>query len=389
MSKQEADAAAPAGADSTATPAAPARAAQAAAQPPAQAPAQAAGAPPAARISASRSLADWLLRHRVSLAFTSYQSGRLYLVGVNQEGRISFHERYLARAMGLWAEPQRLLVSTLFQLWRFENVLLPHERTNEGADRHYIPRLAHTTGDVDAHEIGVMADGRIVFVNTLYSCLALLSPVHSFRPYWKPPFISRLAAEDRCHLNGLAMKDGAPSHVTAVCRSDVVNGWRDRRAEGGCLIDVTSNAIVTEGLSMPHSPRWHDGKLWLLNSGTGHLGTVDLATGAFNPVAFCPGFLRGLAFHNNHAIVALSKPRDGTFSGLALDGELARRDADPWCGIQIIDLSSGDIVQWIRLEGPVTEMFAVSVLPGVRHPTATGFMNSDINTAITIDPGPA
>jgi uncharacterized protein (TIGR03032 family) len=345
------------------------------------------GLPPV-QISCSRGLADWLLRNHVSLAFTSYQSGRLYLVGVTAEGRISFHERYLARAMGLWADPQRLLVSTLFQIWRFENVLAPHERTNEGADRHFVPRVAHTTGDIDVHEIGVMSDGRIVFVNTLYSCLALLSPVHSFRPLWLPPFISRLAAEDRCHLNGLAMRDGAPAFVTAVCRSDVVNGWRDRRAEGGCLIEVATNRIVTEGLSMPHSPRWHQGRLWLLNSGTGHLGTVDLETGAFEPQVFCPGFLRGLAFHNNFAIVGLSKPRDGSFSGLKLDGELARRDADAWCGVQVIDLNSGDIVQWIRLDGGVSEMFDISVLPGVRHATATGFLTADINTMITID-GPA
>ena len=186
-----------------------------------------------------------------------------------------------------------------------------------------------------------MADGRIVFVNTLFSCLAMLSPTHSFRVHWKPPFISKLAAEDRCHLNGMAMKDGAPAYVTATSRSDVVNGWRNRSAEGGCIIDVKSNAIVTEKLSMPHSPRWHQGRLWVLNSGTGYLGTVDLDSGAFAPRAFCPGFLRGLALHNGHAIVGLSLPRDGSFSGLALDAELKRRDADPWCGVQIVNLALG------------------------------------------------
>ena len=279
-------------------------------------------------------MADWLLRHNVSLAFTSYQSGRLYLVGVDEHRRVSFHERFLARAMGLWADPQRLVVATLFQVWRFENVLGPGYNS-PGADRHYVPRVAHTTGDIDIHDIGVMADGRIVFVNTLYSCLATLSPTHSFRPFWKPPFISKLAAEDRCHLNGLAMRDGAPAFVTATSKSDVVNGWRDRRAEGGCIIDVTSNAIITEKLSMPHSPRWFDGKLWVLNSGTGHLGTVDVTSGAFAPHVFCPGFLRGLAFHNGHAFVGLSLPRDGSSRGWrsmgsskARRGALVRRPGD-------------------------------------------------------------
>jgi uncharacterized protein (TIGR03032 family) len=339
---------------------------------------------PPVNISCTRGMADWLLRNNVSLAFTSYQSGRLYLVGVDEQRRVSFHERFLARAMGLWADPQRLVVSTLFQVWRFENVLGPGVTAN-GADRHYVPRVAHTTGDLDMHDISVMGDGRIVFVNSLFSCLATLSAAHSFRPYWKPPFISKLAAEDRCHLNGLAMKDGMPAYVTATSRSDSVNGWRDRRAEGGCLVDVATNAIVTEKLSMPHSPRWFNGGLWVLNSGTGYIGTVDLQSGAFEPRAFCPGFLRGLAFHNGHAIVGLSLPRDGTFSGLALDAELKKRDADPWCGVQVINLASGDIVEWIRLEGAVTELFDVAVIPGVRRPTATGFLNDEIHKLYTIE----
>ncbi len=337
-----------------------------------------------ARITCSRGFSDWLLRHNVSLAFTSYQSGRLYLVGVDANGAVSFHERFLARAMGLWSDSQRLLVSTIFQLWRFENVLRPGESIN-GADKHYVPRVAHTTGDIDVHEIGVMADGRIVFVNTAHSCLATLSQTHSFKPYWVPPFISKLAPEDRCHLNGLGMRDGVPAYVTTVSRSDVVNGWRERRAEGGCIIDIRDNRVVTEKLSMPHSPRWVDGRLWVLNSGSGYIGTVDDATGAFEPRAFLPGFMRGCSFHNGFAIVGLSMPRNGTFQGLQLDAELKKRDADPWCGVQILETRTGDVVQWIRLEGPVSELFDVTVIPGVRKPTATGFLTDDIHSMITIE----
>jgi uncharacterized protein (TIGR03032 family) len=224
-------------------------------------PAEAAGEPRPVNISCTRGLADWLLRNNVSLAFTSYQTGRLHLVGVDDQKRVAFQERFLARAMGLWADQQRMLVAAIFQVWRFENVL-PVPGTGNGPDRHYVPRVAHTTGDLDIHEMSVMGDGRIVIVNTLFSCLATLSPTHSFRVLWKPPFISKLAAEDRCHLNGLAMRDGAPAYVTATSRSDVAGGWRDRRAEGGCVIDVASNAIITDKLSMPHSPRWVDGRLY-------------------------------------------------------------------------------------------------------------------------------
>ena len=240
-------------------------------------------------ITCTRGFPDWLLRNNVSLAFTSYQTGRLYLVGVDSAGQTCFPRALPRPRHGPMGRPAARSSSRRCSKSGASRTCFPASTTAPDPDRHYVPRVAHTTGDLDIHDIGVMADGRIVFVNSLFSCLATLSPTHGFRVYWKPPFISKLAAEDRCHLNGLAMKDGAPAYVTATSRSDVVNGWRNRRAEGGTLVDVATNAIVTEKLSMPHSPRWHDGRLWLLNSGTGYLGTVDLATGVFEPLRFLPG----------------------------------------------------------------------------------------------------
>jgi uncharacterized protein (TIGR03032 family) len=197
--------------------------------------------------------------------------------------------------MGLCATANGLYLSSLYQVWRFENLFTQGEQ-QDGYDRLYLPQVGYTTGDLDIHDLAVAADGRLIFVNTLFGCLATLSETHSFKPLWRPPFSSRLAAEDRCHLNGLAMKEGRAAYVTAVSRSDVVDGWRDHRADGGIVIDVNTNAIVAEGLSMPHSPRWHQGRLWLLNSGTGEFGYVDLTAGRFVPVSFCAGYLRGLAF---------------------------------------------------------------------------------------------
>jgi uncharacterized protein (TIGR03032 family) len=335
-----------------------------------------------ASISCSRGLSAWLRSNHVALALSSYQTGRLYLIGVRPDGRINFHEVGIGRAMGLWGDAQRLILATENQLVRFENILAPNQRAGE-ADKHYVPRVSHTTGDLDIHDIVVLETGVIVFANTLYSCLSTLNNVHSFGVYWKPPFISKIAAEDRCHLNGIAVRDGKPAFVTATSRCDVVGGWRDRRDQGGCVIDVEKNKVITEKLSMPHSPRWHDGKLWVLNSGTGNLGTVNFKTGAFEPRVFLPGFVRGLAFHNNHAIIGLSLPRDGSFKGLQLDAELAKREADPWCGVQIINLSSGDVVDWIRFENTITEMLDVCVLPGVGLPSATAPTSPEINTLHT------
>src|SRR5690606_37782277 len=260
--------------------------------------------------SCSRGLAAWLAGNRVSLAISSYQSGRVYLVGSDKQVRVSFFERIFERAMGVVGNAQRIYLGGLYQLWRFENVLRPDEVIHGQYDKCYVTRNAQTIGDLDIHELGIRSNGKVVLVNTKYSCLAELSPTHSFKAIWKPKFISKLAPEDRCHLNGLAMVDGRPKYVTAVCRSDAVDGWRDRRQDGGVVIDVETDEIVCEGLSMPHSPRWANGKLWVLNAGTGHLGWVDFEKKAFVPLAFCPGFLRGLSIVGNVAAVGLSKPRN-------------------------------------------------------------------------------
>jgi uncharacterized protein (TIGR03032 family) len=338
------------------------------------------------QISVSRGLASWLSRNRCSLAFTSYQTGQLFLVGLLPEGRVSFHQQNYVRAMGVHATPQRLYVGSLFQIWRLENVLAPGERANGNFDKLYVPRNAQTTGDVDVHELTVDKAGRVVFVNSKYSCLATLSITHGFTPLWKPPFISRLAAEDRCHLNGLAMAGGSPAYVTAVSRSDVAGGWRDRRHEGGVLVDVRDNRIVTDQLSMPHSPRVApDGAVWLLDSGRGMIVRVDPGSGKRTDLAFCPGFLRGLSLHRGFAVATVSLPRDGTFTGLALDAELRKRDADPWCGLLIVNMRTGDIAEWIRLTGAIRELFDVAVIPETRCPMALGVGSPDIQSLISFD----
>ncbi len=333
----------------------------------------------------SRGFGPWLAKQNLSVAITSYQSGRLYLVGSEPQGKVSFYERIFERAMGVVGNHQRIFLGGLFQLWRFENVLRKGELANKMYDRCYVPRNAQTIGDLDIHELGIRKNGKVVFVNTKYSCLAELDPVHSFKAIWKPPFISKLAPEDRCHLNGLAMKDGEPKYASAVCKSDTVDGWRDRRGDGGVILDVETDEIVCEGLSMPHSPRWHNGKLWVLNAGTGYLGWVDFENKKFVPFTFCPGFLRGLAMHGDIAAIGLSKPRNKRFEGLELDGELAKRDADPWCGVQFVSLTSGDVLHWIRFEGDLNEVFDVSFLPGVRNPMLVGLRTSDIRELITFE----
>lgn len=332
----------------------------------------------------SRQFPEWLAEQGVSLAFTTYQAGKIFFVGLQKDGHLSFFERTLDRCMGMVAEGNSLYVSTLWQLWRFENALLPGQ-VQDGYDRLYVPQVGYVTGDLDVHDLAVDGDGRLVFVNTLFSCLARLSESHSFEPLWQPPFITKLAAEDRCHLNGLAMREGKPAYVTAVSESDAADGWRDKRGDGGCVIDVAADEVVLRGLSMPHSPRWHQDRLWLHNSGMGEFGYADLEAGRFEPVAFCPGYLRGLALIGDFAIMGLSKPRENkTFTGLALDDALVEKKTEARCALHVVDLRSGDTVHWLRIEGVVEELYDVVALPGIKRPMAVGFKSDEIRRVISV-----
>src|SRR5512139_2855158 len=344
-----------------------------------------------AAYSMSPGLSGFLGSQQIAVAVSSYQSGKFYLLGQNVDGGLLVHERFFHKAMGICvADRNTILLATLFQILKFRNVLEPGQQINNLQDACYVPREVFTTGELDVHDIGLLKDGRIVFVDTLYNCLASTSARHSFTPLWKRPFVSKIIKEDRCHLNGLAMEDGVPRYVTAVSKSDTVDGWRDRRADGGIVVDVRSGEIVIGGLSMPHSPRLYRGKLWVLNSGTGEIGWVERGSSAdgarFHVLAFCPGFVRGLAFHGKYAFVGLSKPRYERFEGLALDRKLAEADSEPWCGLQVIDLDTGACKHWFRIDGPVAELYDLGVVPGVVRPMAIGFATNEVLGLITHDP---
>lgn len=352
---------------------------------------QVSAVPPKVDYSLSGGIIARLIAMRASLAFTSYQSGLLYMLGANPQGTAQLHQSGMPKPMGLCTDGSgQLVLSAGAQIMRLVNVLEPEQRINQMYDACFMPRTTYLTGQVDAHDVGVESDGRIVFVNTRYNCLATISDRHSFKPVWKPPFITDIVDEDRCHLNGLAMRDGKPAFVTAVSRSNTIDGWRDRRADGGVVIDVQANEIVCEGLSMPHSPRWHDGRLWVLKSGSGELGHVELPKGKakmgkFVPLAFCPGFLRGLAFHGKFAFVGLSRPRYKRFEGLSLDQKLKDADSEPWCGVQVIDLESGACVDWFRIDGEIGELYDVTVVEGFQCSMTVSPNSPDAATLITID----
>jgi uncharacterized protein (TIGR03032 family) len=264
---------------------------------------------PKFEVSTSREFESWLTEQRINLAFTTYQVGKLFFLGIGAARRLSVFNRTLGPCMGLAYGDGALWVATHYQVLKLVDVG-GRQHLDGNYDCVFAPQVSYYAGDIDARDLAVTLDGKVLFANTLFSCVATVSETHSFKSIWMPSFIDRLAAEDRCHLNGLALDNGALRYVTAAAESDVADGWRDYRAKGGIVIDCQSGEIVGRGLSMPHSPRFHKGRLYLLNSGTGHFGTLDPNTGEFEAIAFCPGYLRGLNIVGNFGVIGVSKPRN-------------------------------------------------------------------------------
>jgi uncharacterized protein (TIGR03032 family) len=309
-----------------------------------------------------------LRRLSASLLVTTYQAGKLVIV--RDEGdHLNTHFRAFQAPMGMALDGDRLALGTQLQVCEF--VDCPAVTTKlDPPGRHdacFLPRSSHVTGNIQIHEMAWANDGALWVVNTRFSCLCTLDRSASFAPQWRPPFVSALEPTDRCHLNGLGMVDGRPRYVTALGATDAPGGWRADKARGGIVVDVASGVVITHGLSMPHSPRWYGGRLWVCESGAGTFGFIDFNTGKYEPIAAVPGFTRGLDFAGNLAFVGLSQVRESAvFSGIPITERLAENERT--CGVCVIDLRGGQVVALLRFDTAVQEVFAVTVLPGRRYP---------------------
>jgi uncharacterized protein (TIGR03032 family) len=302
----------------------------------------------------------------ISLIVSTYQAGKAIVVR-NDNGTLNTHFRTFSKPMGVTADHSRLTIGGANTVWEYRNMPALAKKL-EPAGKHdacYLPRRIHVTGDIDIHELAWDCNNELWLVNTRFCCLSTLDTDHSFYPRWRPPFVSALAPEDRCHLNGIAMVDGRPKYVTALGETDTAGGWRANKAKGGILIDIETNEILLRGLSMPHSPRWYQGKLWLLESGEGSLAVVDLERHTWRTVAQVPGFTRGIDFVGPLAFIGLSQVRESAvFSGIPLVQRLRERT----CGVWVVNIETGKTLGFLRFEAGVQEIFAVQVLRGMRFP---------------------
>ncbi len=335
----------------------------------------------------SPGFAAWLGQAGITIALSKGNS--LVLIGQSAEESLSSVDCQFGGCVGLVAaDSETLFLATRYQIWRLENALPPGQVSEAGHDRLFLPQSAWTTGALHVRDLAVMDDGRVTFVNGLFSCLARPSPRLSFEPQWLPPFISDLAPEDRCHLSGVACEDGGPAFVTSASASNEPGGWRESVRDGGVVVSVPGGELVATGLPMPCSPVVRDGRLWVCLGGSGELAAIDLKDGAFTRVAALPGFARGLALYGRHALVGVSGPRRGeTFSGLPLTDRLPSAEA-PTCGIFVIDLESGGVEHSLRFSGGSAEIHALAVLPGVRSADAVPFSGAEVQELVVLPAAP-
>lgn len=310
------------------------------------------------------SVPELLRRLHSSLLVSTYQSGHVITVRADG-GQLNTHFRDFQSPMGMAVGPQYLAIGTQHHVWEYRNQPAVARKLDPPGkhDACFLPRAAHVTGDIRIHELA-FAEQALWLVNTRFSCLCTLDEAHSFVPRWRPRFVSHLAAEDRCHLNGMAVSDQRVRFVTALGQTNTPNGWRERKASGGCVIDVESGEIVVAGLSMPHSPRWYHGRLWVLESGKGTLATLDIDSGRIDTVAELPGFTRGLAFAGPYAFIGLSQVRESVFGGIPLTERLQERA----CGVWVVNIQSGNIVGFVRFADAIQEIFDIQLLAGLRFP---------------------
>lgn len=332
-------------------------------------------------VSAHAELGKWFAAHNVSLVLTAYKSNLVFTVGATDTQMLGVFYSVYPHPMAVCAADTSddVWLGTQNHLVR----LAPVDRVyNEGSEaaggggnftQTLVARTLHAIGPQDVHGIQVATNDDAdspYFVSTKFSALCRLQPREpsvTTNALWTPPFISELRAEDRCHMNSLALIDAKPAYVTCLCESDALDGWRDWRESGGVLVDVVNNEICARNLSMPHSVTVRNGEVWLLNSGTGHLGTIDFTKDNVNerfvPKVWLPGFLRGLQFVGRYAIVGSSLDRhEARFKGLPLSAEFERRKTTPVCGFFIVDTATWTIVHKFELKGNIHEVYDVAVL---------------------------
>jgi len=311
-------------------------------------------------------VAEILAKLKSVIAISTYQAGKVIFIGSHNGKKLFQIPVSFKKPMGIALLENKLAVATLDEIQIYSNSptlaeLFPD--SEQTYDALYLPRATYYCGDTDLHDLG-FGKGGLWAVNTRFSCLSSYDINYSFIPRWKPPFISELTPDDRCHLNGMAMLDSIPLYVTALGKTNAAGAWRENITNGGVLMNVPEGEIILDHLAMPHSPRLINNELYLLLSATGEIIKVDIENKNYKVITKLNRFIRGMTHHENYLFVAYSKIRktSKTFNKLPV-AEIADE-----AGVAVIELSSGHVVGEIKYLDTVEEIYDVQILPNTVKP---------------------
>ncbi|MBL4760931.1 MAG: TIGR03032 family protein [Mariprofundaceae bacterium] len=325
---------------------------------------------------------ELLAQLNISLILSTYQAGKLLVVSSDGEN-VSLLPRNMDQPMGLALKGNQLAVACMhdtFILAHDTRLGASYPRQPNTYDTMFMPRQQFYSGTLHLHDIGWQNDGSLIAVNTLFSCLCRVDGEHSFTPIWQPSFITELAPEDRCHLNGMAMVDGKAKYVTAFGATNNKDDWRKDKYKAGIIIDVDSGEIIAKGLPMPHSPRVFDGQLYVLLSATGELARVNIETGSYDVIKKFNGYVRGMDKIGDYLFVCMSKIRKShTFN----DSEYAKRQ-DYQAGFEMIHLPTGGTISHLKFHRSCDEIYDICVLPGLKRPGIAGILDGKYRMALSM-----
>jgi uncharacterized protein (TIGR03032 family) len=324
----------------------------------------------------SSQVPELLQKLQCSIAISTYQAGKLVFISALNESKIVQLPRSFDKPMGIAHdhEKDKLALACKDEVIVFANSsgLAEHyPRSPEKYDALYMPRATYHTGTLDIHDLNFGEDGKLYGVNTLFSSIVKIDDDYNFTPVWKPTFIDAVVAEDRCHLNGMAMLNAKPKYVTAFGQGNTFQSWRDTVTTGGVLIDVGTDEIIIEGLAMPHTPRIFNGELYTLLSATGELIKIDKAKGTYEVIVKLDGFVRGMDLHKDYLFIGLSKLRENSSTFVKLNPKANE------AGIMIVHLPTGSIAGKITYQTSLDEIYDVHVLPGKTRPNILNTIRPD------------
>ena len=325
--------------------------------------------------------AQLLQQLQISLALSTYQAGKVILLSPKDEQRIIQLPRSFRKAMGLALHQDRMAIATLDEVIVLRNSpeLAQHYPAKPGIyDSLYMPRATFHTGALDIHDLEWGKDG-LYAVNTIFSCLCRIDARYNFTPVWQPPFISKLAAEDRCHLNGMAMEQGVPAYATAFNQGDTPKSWREDILKTGIIMRVPEGELIASGLAMPHSPRLYPEGLFVLESGRGQLTRIDPTDGTTTAVFQHPGFLRGMDRYGDYLFIGVSQVRASSKTFSKIDDRFKQSPA----GMLVVHLPSGKLVGQLAYQSSVEEIYDVKVLPKLLRPNILSTLQEDYKHGLT------